>query len=91
MSTKPGREKSSEPFHIRYRNLFVGIFLIIPIIAIPILLFYTMSKLSFMEKWTELHVKYASTTGLNTSNDITINGIKVGHVKTMTLDDSGYV
>ncbi|MBD3345439.1 MAG: MCE family protein, partial [Chitinivibrionales bacterium] len=47
--------------------------------------------LSFMEKWTELHVKYASTTGLNTSNDITINGIKVGHVKTMTLDDSGYV
>ncbi len=85
------KPKTSEAFHIRYRNFFVGMFLLIPIILIPFLLIFSAMKSRIFEKWVTLYLVCDTNTGLERSTPVTIQGIKVGYVELVSLNHSGYV
>lgn len=76
---------SSEPLIRRHRNFFVGVFILIPLITIPVLLVYTVLKSDGLQKWCTLHVIYENSLGLKNGNQVTISGTAIGHVREVEL------
>ncbi len=76
---------SAEPFVRKHRNFFVGIFILIPLLTIPVLLVYTVLKSDGFRKWYTLYVFYDNSQGLKKGNQVTISGTSVGHVKEVEL------
>lgn len=82
---------SSEAFHIRHRNFFVGVFLLVPLIIIPSAVVYTFGKSELFTQWCMLHVRYDEGTGLQAGDEVTFRGIRVGNVRAVSLDPDGMV
>ncbi|MBD3420994.1 MAG: MCE family protein [Chitinivibrionales bacterium] len=82
--------KSSEAFHIRYRNFLVGLFLAVPAAVLISVMFYEVATKLF-EKSFDLHVCYAQSIPLKKNSEVLIRGIPVGHIKELTLDRSGTI
>jgi phospholipid/cholesterol/gamma-HCH transport system substrate-binding protein len=80
-----------EPFHRKHRNLFVGLFIVVPIIVVPFFLLYTFFKTELFEKWDYLNVVYENAGGLSINTPVTILGMKVGYVENVSLNPLGYV
>jgi phospholipid/cholesterol/gamma-HCH transport system substrate-binding protein len=80
-----------EPFHYRYRNFFVGLFILVPALIVPALIVYSLVKSDMLEKWRELYVSYESGEGLQNGSSVNVRGIKVGHVKSVSLNERGEV
>ena len=92
MSTKKIRAvKPGDPFHYRHRNIFVGIFVLIPLLVIPALLIFALVKSEFFENWIEVYIQCETGTGLNSTTPVSVLGNEVGHVHSVNLNDSGYV
>ncbi|MFP4012885.1 MAG: MlaD family protein [Chitinispirillaceae bacterium] len=85
MEQKKRTAVSSEPLIRRHRNFFVGAFILIPLLAIPVLLVYTILKNDGLQKWCTLHVIYENSLGLKNGNQVTISGTAIGHVRKVEL------
>ena len=83
--------KTGEQFHRKHRNFFVGLFIIVPLVVLPVFLIYTLIKTSYLEKTCYLYVKYDNAAGLGKSAAVTIVGIKVGYVESVVLNNAGYI
>jgi ABC-type transporter Mla subunit MlaD len=84
-------QKTVEAFHRKHRNLFVGLFILIPLVLLPCFLIYTFLKTDILEKWDFLYVKYSNAGGLTRNAAVTILGMKVGYIENVGLNDGGYV
>jgi phospholipid/cholesterol/gamma-HCH transport system substrate-binding protein len=92
MNQKPDATSlSAEPFHRKHRNVFVGLFILIPLIILPVFLVYTFLRTDILEQWWFLHVKYASAAGLAKGTAVTIRGMKVGYIQTVSLNRAGRI
>lgn len=78
-----------EPFHRAHRNFFVGLFVLIPLVAIPSFLIYTLAKTEVFEDWCLLHVEYETNYGLKEGDAVIVSGIRIGHVRSVRLTDRG--
>jgi ABC-type transporter Mla subunit MlaD len=78
-----------EAVHRRHRAFFVGLFVIVPAIVIPLLLVYTLGKSELLQDWRTLHVLYESSHGLARGDAVTVSDIRVGHVKSVDLTAEG--
>jgi phospholipid/cholesterol/gamma-HCH transport system substrate-binding protein len=84
------QRNTGEAFHRKYRNVFVGLFILIPLIILPIFLFYTVFH-DALEKWEYLYVKYETASGLARNGAVTILGMKVGRIENVSLNPSGHI
>jgi ABC-type transporter Mla subunit MlaD len=83
--------KNNDPFHYRYRNFFVGLFLVTAIAIIPILLIYTLVKNDFLEHWVILTVQYENVYGMQKGAPVNFMGVEIGAVDEIVLNEDGYV
>jgi ABC-type transport system involved in resistance to organic solvents, periplasmic component len=83
--------KTREQFHRKHRNFFVGLFILIPLVVLPVFLIYSLIKTSYLEKTWYLHVKYDNAAGLGKNAAVTILGIKVGYVESVVLNNAGCI
>jgi ABC-type transporter Mla subunit MlaD len=83
--------KNTDPFHYRYRNFFVGLFLVTAIALIPILLVYTLVKNDFLEHWVILTVQYENVYGMQKGAPVNFMGVEIGAVDEIVLHEDGYV
>ncbi len=91
MLNKKRRAVQNDPFVRRHRNFFVGVFLLIPVIAIPGLLGYTFFKSQFFQRDITLYAVYDNSYGLSRGNRVTISGTTIGHVQSVELLRERYV
>lgn len=75
------------PLLRQYRTFFVGLFIIIPSIVIPVFLAYSFILSDFMEDWAYLHVRYDNAFGLIQGNSVTYRGQTIGHVCRVKLNE----
>ncbi|MDD5673800.1 MAG: MlaD family protein [Chitinivibrionales bacterium] len=80
-----------EPLHLRHRNLFVGIFILIPVLVIPVFLIYSLSKSELFEHWCYLKTRFDSSYGLNKGGAVCISGTNIGYIEKVTLNNEGSV
>jgi phospholipid/cholesterol/gamma-HCH transport system substrate-binding protein len=66
----------------------VGLFIAIPLVALPGFLVFTFMKADILEKTTHLYVRYPTAGGLAKGTAVTILGMKVGYVTSLTLSPS---
>jgi len=75
------------PLLRKYRTFFVGLFIIIPSVVIPVFLGYSFIISDYMEDWAYLSVKYENAFGLIKGNAITYRGQTIGHVCRVVLNE----
>jgi ABC-type transporter Mla subunit MlaD len=83
--------KVRDPFYYTHKNFVVGIFVIIPVALLLLLTGFILIKSDYLERWIYLHIRCESGNGLKTGTPVNILGINVGHIKTLSLNDRGYV
>jgi phospholipid/cholesterol/gamma-HCH transport system substrate-binding protein len=82
---------TKEAFHRKHRNLFVGLFILVPIIVLPVFVLYSFLKSDMFEKSDYLYVTYGNAGGLAGNAAVTISGVKVGYIETVGLNDGGFI
>ena len=85
MHSKPGTHHAPEPFVRRHRPIFVGLFVLVPVIVVPALMLYTALKNDGFQQWCTLHVVYENSLGLKRGDKVSMSGIAIGHVKEVDL------
>ena len=75
----------------QHRAFFVGLFLAIPGVTIPLLLTFTIMKTEFVQGWYYYHVIYENSYGLTRGNQVVISGMPIGHVNKITLEQEGRI
>jgi len=85
------RSQPTEPFVRRHRSIFVGLFVLIPVLAVPALLIFTVVKSDLLEKWCTLHAVCENSEGLKKGNQVSMSGTAIGHVKDVDLVMEGTV
>ncbi|MBD3239769.1 MAG: MCE family protein [Chitinivibrionales bacterium] len=81
--------RSREAFHRLHRNFFVGLFVLVPAVAIPSFVLYTLGKAEFFQDWRRFHAVYESSYGLSEGGDVTLSDIRVGYVESVDLTRDG--
>ena len=74
-----------EPLARKYRTFFVGVFVAVPVLAIPALLAYTFMKSDLWQGMVNLYVIYDNSYGLQRGGQVTISGTRVGHIQELEL------
>ena len=69
----------------------MGLFILIPLVVLPVFLIYSLIKMSYLEKTWYLYVKYDNAAGLGKNAAVTILGIKVGYVESVVLSNAGHI
>lgn len=77
-----------QPFLRKHKSFFVGLFVLIPTILIPLFFGYFFFTSEMMEDWHFAYVKYEDTYGLKKGNDVLFRGQKIGYVSDIKLYDS---
>lgn len=88
---KQRSQPASEPFVRRHRPVFVGLFVLIPALAVPVLLIFTVAKSDLWQKWCTLHAVCENSEGLKKGSQVSMSGTAVGHVKDVDLVREGEV
>ncbi|GBU21194.1 hypothetical protein R80B4_01083 [Fibrobacteres bacterium R8-0-B4] len=81
----------AEPFIRRHRSFFVGLFVLIPVLAVPALLIFTVVKSDLLQKWCALHSVCENSEGLKKGNQVSMSGTAIGHVTEVDLVREGEV
>ncbi len=84
-------QPTTEPFVRRHRSFFVGIFILIPALTVPILLIFTIVKSDLLQKWCTLHAVCENSEGLKKGNQVSMSGTAIGHVTDVDLLREGEV
>jgi phospholipid/cholesterol/gamma-HCH transport system substrate-binding protein len=82
---------AGEPFVRRHRPFFVGLFVLIPVLAVPTLLVFTVVKSDLLQKWCTLHAVCENSEGLKKGNQVSMSGTAIGHVTGVDLVREGEV
>jgi len=85
MQNNPGTHTVPEPFVRRHRPFFVGLFVLLPVLAVPLLLLFTVVKNDNWQKWCTLHMFYRNSQGLKKGNQVSMSGTAIGHVREVEL------
>jgi len=91
MQNKHRSQPPAEPFVRRHRPFFVGLFVLIPVLTVPILLIFTIVKSDLLQKWCTLHVVCDNSGGLKKGNQVSMSGTAIGHVTSVDLIREGEV
>ncbi len=83
--------QTRDPFYYRHRNFFVGLFVILPLLIIPALLIFALVKAEIFEKRIELYIRCETASGLKKTTPVSILGQRVGTIKSIALNENGYV
>jgi|WetSurMetagenome_2_1015567.scaffolds.fasta_scaffold00264_24 phospholipid/cholesterol/gamma-HCH transport system substrate-binding protein len=90
-STNNDQRPTGEAFHRQYRNFFVGLFIAVPLIILPVFFTYTFFRSDWLAKWDFLYVKYETAGGVAPNGAVTILGMNVGRIEDVSLDPRGFV
>lgn len=82
---------SRDSFIRRNRTFAVGLFVLIPLLAIPALLSYSLMKSELFKQWLQFHVFYDQNLGFAKGNTISISGMSIGHIGSVTLVREGRI
>lgn len=85
------KRQNQDPFYYRYREQFVGIFVLIPLIVIPIILVKLVIQNDWFNKRFSLHLRLEHGARIESTNSVTIMEKRVGYVKEVTLNPEGYL
>lgn len=88
-SKVPAGQKVS--FVRRHRTFFAGLFVLIPAVALPVLLVFTLMKADFIQGWCHLYVIGDNAYGLSKGSPVTVSGMAIGHVEKVNLIREGMV
>jgi len=91
MQDKHRSQPAAEPFVRRHRPAFVGLFVLIPALAVPTLLIFTVVKSDLLQKWCTLHAVCENSEGLKKGNQVSMSGTAIGHVTDVDLVREGTV
>jgi len=91
MHDKQRSQPAAEPFVRRHRSVFVGLFVLIPVLAVPALLIFTVVKSDLLQKWCTLHAVCENSEGLKKGSQVSMSGTAIGHVKDVDLVREGEV
>jgi phospholipid/cholesterol/gamma-HCH transport system substrate-binding protein len=69
----------------------VGLFVLIPALAVPALLIFTVVKSDLLQKWCALHAVCENSEGLKKGNQVSMSGTAIGHVTDVNLVREGEV
>jgi phospholipid/cholesterol/gamma-HCH transport system substrate-binding protein len=84
-------KRQNDSFIRRNRTFFVGLFVLIPLLAIPVSLSYTLMKAELFKKWLTFHVLYNQNLGFAKGNSVSISGMSIGHIAGVTLVREGCI
>lgn len=85
------QRQNRDPFYYRYRDHFVGIFVLIPIIAIPIMVINLFVSSDLFNERFSLHLHLKHPARIEPANSVTIMEKKVGYVKSVSLNQEGFL
>jgi len=91
MHDKHRSQPAVEPFVRRHRNVFVGLFILIPIFAVPVLVIFTVVKSDLLQNWCTLYAVCDNSEGLKKGNQVSMSGTTIGHVSDVNLVREGEV
>jgi ABC-type transporter Mla subunit MlaD len=84
-------KQSRESFVRRNRTFVVGLFVLIPLLALPALLSYSLMKSELFKQWMRFHVFYSQNLGFSKGNSVSISGMPIGHIGGVTLVKEGCI
>jgi ABC-type transporter Mla subunit MlaD len=85
MDNRSRTQPIAEPFVRRHRPFFVGLFVLIPALAVPAFLIFTVVRSDILQKWHTLHIVCDNSQGLKKGNQVSMSGTAIGHVKEVDL------
>lgn len=88
---KQRTQPTVEPFVRRHRPIFVGLFILIPVLMVPALLIFTITKSDLMQKWCKLYAVCDNSEGLKKGSQISMSGMTIGHLTSVDLVREGEV
>lgn len=91
MKTKPSKYHNQDPVYYRYREFVVGMFLLLPLILIPIIFSVVIIKSDWAQKRFSLYFTHTLNAQINEGNEVYILSKKVGYVKDVRLDPRGFI
>jgi len=91
MHNKNRTQPTAEPFVRRHRSVFVGLFILIPVLTVPVLVIFTIVKSDLFQHWCTLHVVCENSDGLKKGNQVSMSGTAIGHVADVELVREGEV
>lgn len=83
--------KSNDPLYYKHRNFFVGLFVLIPLLIVPVLLVFALVKSEILEKRMKLYIRCETASGLKETTPVNILGKKVGNIHSFSLNEKGHV
>ena len=83
--------QSRDSFIRRNRSFFVGLFVLIPLLAIPALLSYSLMESELFKQWLKFHVFYDRNLGFAKGNSVSISGMSIGHIGDVALVKEGRI
>jgi phospholipid/cholesterol/gamma-HCH transport system substrate-binding protein len=84
-------KQSQDSFIRRHRTFFVGLFVLIPLLLIPALLFYSIMRSDPFKKRLQFHTTYDQNIGIVKGNRVSISGMPIGSVKKISLIREGCI
>jgi len=91
MKLKASNYSNEDPIYYKYREVFVGIFVLIPFILIPIVLAVIVIRSDWARERFEMNFTHRLNIQLNEGNEVYILSKRVGLVKKVTLDPQGFI
>jgi phospholipid/cholesterol/gamma-HCH transport system substrate-binding protein len=91
MADTNSTRRISDSFVRQHRTFFVGLFILIPLVVIPALLLYTLTKSEVFRSWCRLHAVYNQSYSLGKGSHVLMSGMPIGHVTGVTLVREGSV
>jgi len=85
------QRSAGEPFHRKHRTFFVGLFILVPLVILPVFLIYTFLRTDLLTKWDYLYVKYETAGGVARNGAVTILDMNVGRVESVSLNPLGHI
>ncbi len=91
MKQRNNRHQNRDPFYYKHRDIFVGIFVFIVLITIPITLIYLFARSDYMKNWFTIYLKSPYSAEVMVGNRVTIMGKRVGYVSSIDLNSFGFL
>jgi phospholipid/cholesterol/gamma-HCH transport system substrate-binding protein len=85
MPAKKSGVGSGESVLRRHRAFFVGVFVLVPVVVVPLLILFSVMRSEFWQEGRRLYAVYDENYGFTPRTLVTVYGITVGRVEKVTL------